>query len=414
MTALLDSLARNAVASATPRAALDAIVRVGLPSPRSEAWKYTSLRALERRTFTPTESIDVDFDAARLAEIPTPRLVFVNGNSSAAHSDLAGLPACARFSAVHIDAPSTNDVTERAENVFAQLNAALAKTGALLQVAAGTRIETPIHIVCIGVPAATDQAWHLAHCIEIGADAHATIVEHQWAAAPHAHFANSSMRVVLRPGARLTHIRVQEDAATATAMLRTDAVLDEDAEYRRLDLELGAGLSRHEFNVRLRGERARLIANGVLAANGRRHLDTRLAIEHIARDTTCELLWRGVADGRGRAIFHGGITIHAGADGSDAELSNKNLLLSADAEIDTQPVLVIHADEVKAAHGATVGQLDPTAMFYLRSRGLPAADAMRLLTAAFVREPLGVVESAPLRALLESTLETALGDWLPA
>ncbi|MDN5782813.1 MAG: SufD family Fe-S cluster assembly protein, partial [Luteimonas sp.] len=123
-----------------------------------------------------------------------------------------------------------------------------------------------------------------------------------------------------------------------------------------------------------------------------------------------ELTWRGIGAGRGRAVFHGGITIHQGADGSDANLSNKNLLLSEGAEIDTQPVLVIHADEVKAAHGATVGQLDPTAMFYLRSRGLPETDARRLLTAAFVREPLGMVASDTLRAALEVRLDAALAS----
>src|SRR5690606_32769958 len=112
--------------------------------------------------------------------------------------------------------------------------------------------------------------------------------------------------------------------------------------------------------------------------------------------------------GRGRAVFHGGITIHEGADGTDARLSNKNLLLSADAEIDTQPVLVIHADEVQAAHGATVGQLDANALFYLRSRGLPVADATRLLTAAFVREPLSALDDPALRGLLAARVDAAL------
>src|SRR5690606_24334193 len=154
-----------------------------------------------------------------------------------------------------------------------------------------------------------------------------------------------------------------------------DAVLARQAQYRRFDLELGAALSRHELNVRLEGDGARLLANGVLLGDGRRHVDTRLGIEHIARDTACELLWRGTASGRSKVVFHGGIGIRPGADGTDAMLSNKNLLLSADAEIDTQPVLVIDADEVQAAHGATVGQLDADAQFYLRSRGIPQAQA---------------------------------------
>ncbi len=197
-------------------------------------------------------------------------------------------------------------------------------------------------------------------------------------------------------------------APGATSLLRTDAVLARDADYRRVDLELGAALSRHELNVRLEGDNARLTANGVLLAGGRRHVDTRLGIDHIGRDTACELTWRGLGAGRGRAVFHGGILIREGADGTDAALSNKNLLLSDNAEIDTQPVLEIHADEVKAAHGATVGQLDANALFYLRSRGLTQAEARQLLTTAFCREPLGVIAHAGVREALLARVDAAL------
>jgi Fe-S cluster assembly protein SufD len=147
----------------------------------------------------------------------------------------------------------------------------------------------------------------------------------------------------------------------------------------------------------------------VLLGNGRRHVDTRLGIEHIARDTACSLLWRGVATDRSRVVFHGGINIRPGADGTDARLSNKNLLLSANAEIDTQPVLVIDADEVQAAHGATVGQLDANALFYLRSRGLPLAQAQALLSAAFCHEPLAALPEA-LRQQLSARLDAALAS----
>ena len=146
----------------------------------------------------------------------------------------------------------------------------------------------------------------------------------------------------------------------------------------------------------------------MLLATGKRHLDTRLSIDHAGRDSACALTWRGLGAGRSRVAFHGGILIREGADGSAAMLSNKNLLLSEDAEIDTQPVLEIHADEVQAAHGATVGQLDPTVMFYLRSRGLPAEQARALLTAAFCRETLGVIEDASLREPLTAMLDAAL------
>jgi Fe-S cluster assembly protein SufD len=214
--------------------------------------------------------------------------------------------------------------------------------------------------------------------------------------------------VHLAADARLVHLRIQDESPGATLFARTDAVLAREAMYQRIDLELGAALSRHELNVRLEGERAMLQADGVLFADGRRHVDTRLGIDHIARDTVSSLAWRGLAAGRSRAVFHGGIVIRAGADGSEAALSNKNLLQAEGAEIDTQPVLEIHTDEVKAAHGATVGQLDPTALFYLRSRGIPETDARRLLTAAFCREIVAGVDDGTLRAQLDAALDRAL------
>jgi Fe-S cluster assembly protein SufD len=197
----------------------------------------------------------------------------------------------------------------------------------------------------------------------------------------------------------------------ATLFARTDATLASDARYRRLDLELGGALSRHEFNALLSGEGAGVQADGVLLGAGRRHLDTRLHIDHAARDTRCDLTWRGLAADRSRAVLHGGILIRAGADGSAAALSSKNLLLSDQAEIDAQPVLEIHADEVQAAHGAAVGGLDPTALFYLRSRGLPESEARALLTKAFVRDVLRGLDVA-LRPLAESALDRALANAL--
>src|SRR5690606_16698561 len=294
---------------------------------------------------------------------------------------------------------------DRADEPFARLNAALANDGAVIRLAENVRVPDPLHLVFIGAPAEADVAWHLRNFIELRRGAELTVVEHHFAAGEHAHLGNALVHVHLAAGATLRHARIQDEAARATVIARTDAVLARDARYRRIDLELGAALSRHELNVRLEGTGARIDANGVLMATGRRHVDTRLDIEHIARDTACELTWRGLGAGRGRAVFHGGITIRAGADGSDAALSNKNLLLTEGAAIDTQPVLEIHADEVRAAHGATVGRLDPTALYYLRSRGLPADQARRLLTAAFCREALLIVESQGMREALDASLD---------
>ncbi|AKC87641.1 Fe-S cluster assembly protein SufD [Pseudoxanthomonas suwonensis] len=402
------------------RQALDALLADGLPGPREEAWKYTPLRALERRAFAAADATPPAFDATLLDAIPAPRLVFANGRFDAARSDLSGLPAGITVEALSQVLASggprdTNFLLrryERRDEVFARANAALAEDGAVVRVEAGVQVEAPLHLVVVGVPQAGDRAWHLRHFIEVRNDARLDLIEHQLAGGEHAHLANEVLHLHLGQRATVRHARVQSDAARATRFARTDAVLAREALYQRFDLELGAALSRNELNVRLEGDGAKLVANGVLFGDGRRHVDTRLGIEHIARDTSCELLWRGIADGRSKVVFHGGIGIRAGADGTDAALSNKNLLLSADAEIDTQPVLVIDADEVKAAHGATVGQLDANALFYLRTRGLPEAQARRLLTAAFCREPLLALGDEGgddgLRRFLLARLDTAL------
>ena len=420
MSALLDSLAKSFDGDTERRAVLDAALHDGLPGPRSEAWKYTSLRALERRVFAPVMPILADIDPALLADIPAPRLVFVNGRFDACRSDAAGLPDGVELLPLSQimdsgDPRATNFLARRygrSDEVFARLNAALADDGAVLRIAEGIQVALPVHLAFVGVPTGAltemDAAWHSRHLIELRAGARVTVVEHHLAAGEHANLGNALTHVHLASGSQLLHARIQDESPGATLLGRTDAVLARAAHYQRSDLELGAALSRHELNVRLEGDGARVSANGVLLATGRRHVDTRLGIEHIGRDTVCNLFWRGLAAGRGRAVFHGGIVIRPGADGSDARLSNKNLLLSDTAEIDTQPVLEIHADEVKAAHGATVGQLDPTAMFYLRSRGLPEPEARRLLTTAFCREVTAVAASPALRDTLTLALDCAL------
>jgi Fe-S cluster assembly protein SufD len=418
VSALLDSLASGFAGDAARKVALDATLRDGLPGPRSEAWKYTPLRALDRRTFEPAANAEAaSVDHKLLADIPAPRIVFVNGRVDRALSSFDGLPEGVALGSLaealaNSHARETNFLArrfERTDEVFARLNAALARDGALLRAEEGVRVERPVHLVFVGAPAASDLAWHTRNLIELRRGASLTVVEHHLATGDHANLGNALTHVHLAAGAKLSHARIQNETARATSFLRTDAALARDATYRRVDLELSAALSRHELNVRLEGEGARFDGNGVLLADGKRHLDTRLGVEHIARDTACDLLWRGLAAGRAQAAFHGGITIRAGADGSDARLSNKNLLLSEGAEIDAQPVLEIHADEVKAAHGAAVGRLDETALFYLRSRGLPVADARRLLTNAFCRETLALfADDAATMATLKRALDAAL------
>ena len=403
---------------AARRAALAQAMADGLP--QGERWKYTALRALSARSFA-TDAASVAIAPERLADIPAPRLVFVNGRYDSSLSSLSplepGLSLQALSQALNGDDARAVSMLgrrfERGDEAFAQLNAALAFDGALVRVEADAKILAPLHLVFIGANCGSELAVHARHLIELRERAELTVIEHHLSADGHRDLHNHLLHAHLKPGSRLTQVRLQDECESASLIARTDAVLASDAEYRRVDLELGAALSRHELNVSLQGERAKAISGGALLGSGRRHVDTRLGIEHVARDTCCDLRWRGLAGQRARVAFHGGILIRAGADGSDAALSNKNLLLSDSAEIDTQPVLEIHADEVKAAHGATVGRLDPTALFYLRSRGIDESAARALLTLAFCREALSPLADAELIERLSVLLQRRLGSLGP-
>lgn len=405
MSALLDSLAIGFESlpadridagglGEARRAALRQVLAHGLPTQRNEAWKYTALRALGARGFAAAAAA-ASIDPGLLAAVPGPRLVFVNGQLDPGLSlapAVAGL-GLRPLSAVLADATRATDALAiparpAPEQVFASLNDALAVEGAVVDVDAGVDGGL-LNLVFVSAPAAADLALHLRHRVRLAAGARLRLVEHHLAAGAHRHLSNHLLSVELGEGAQLLHARLQDEHEGASLVAHTDVVVGGTASYRRVDLELGAALSRHELTVSLDGRGARCEAGGVLFADGRRHLDTRLSVVHAAPDTACDLPWRGLALDRARLALLGAITIREGADGSDARLSSKNLLLSEGAEVDAQPVLEIHADEVKAAHGATVGRLDATSLFYLRSRGIPEAQARALLTQAFCREALG-------------------------
>lgn len=400
----------------------DAFAGAGLPDTRVEAWKYTALRALAQRSFAHGDAQAatraVDPAAFALPGIDGPRLVFVNGAFRADLSQLADLPEGLSLQplsqALRQDAEPLRFALARhyreAGDAFARLNAAFADDGAVLRVAAGTKIAQPVHLLFVGAPAEGSIAWHVRNVIELGEGAELSVVEHHAASGEQAHLGTLLGDIVLRDDARL-HYTVLQSAAEESSLVRRSALhLGARAQAGLYVLELGGALVRHELQAELLGDRARLDTRGVFALHGRQHVDTQLAIRHQALDTASDSHWRGVADQRARGVFRGAIVVAPGADGSDASLSSKNLLLGAQAEIDTKPELEIYADEVKAAHGATVGQLDERALFYLRSRGIPQAEARALLTAAFCR---AVLQELPHEALREH-LSTLLIARLPA
>ncbi|OOG45236.1 Fe-S cluster assembly protein SufD [Rhodanobacter sp. C06] len=399
---------------------LAAFAVAGLPDTRMEAWKYTALRALGQRRYANGDAQAatraIDMAAFALPGVDGPRLVFVNGVFRADLSALDALPAGLTLQplvqALRQDAEPLRFALSRHEpergDAFVRLNAALAADGVVLKVAPGAKIAAPVHLVFLGAPADGELAWHLRHVIELGEGAELALVEHHAAAGEQQHLGTLVGDITLRDGAVLRHVLFQQ-AATGSSLIRHSRLqLGARAQAMLHVLELGGALVRHDLRVELVGDGARLDTRGVFMPHGRQHIDTQLAIRHQGLNTTSDSVWRGVADQRGRGVFRGAILVAPGADGSDASLSNKNLLLSGQAEIDTKPELEIYADEVKAAHGATVGQLDERALFYLRSRGIPLVEARALLTGAFCRAVLDDLPNAALREHLTGLLAVEL------
>lgn len=421
MSALLDKLLDGAPLATQPdwlvQAQRDARAKLrenDLPDTRVEAWKYTNLRQLGQRELqrgdAQAATREVDAALLTLAGVEHSRIVFVNG---VLRRDLSCFPQAGALSVLPLasvladDADSVQSALSREyderESAFAQLNTALAANGIVIRVAAQAQIAEPLHLVFVGAAAEQDLAWSARVIVELGTAARLSLVEHH-VGIDHAQLGNVVSQFTIGPAAKLDLIQIQNGAQTSSLVRRTEVSIASDATLKLHTVELGSQLVRHDLAINLDGNGARLLSRGVFALHGRQHVDSHLDIRHRARDTTCDVLWRGVIDERARGVFHGAITIEQGADGSDAMLSNKNLLLSTQAEIDTQPVLVIHADEVKAAHGATVGQLDDHALFYMRSRGIAEAEARALLTMAFCRAALDSIGNPALLDALTSML----------
>lgn len=390
-------------------AAMAQALRVGFPHNKLERWKYAPLRALAGKSFNAQTS----YSAVAASSLPpAPRLVFVDGNYAPEHSSLQGaetlrIGTLGRALAGDDEAAVSHlghEFTDQ-EAPFASLNTALATDGLLIEIPDRVTVTAPLHVVFVHSEDA-DGSHYLRHLMTCGEHSRLTVIEHHRGNGRG--LSNDFWQVRLKPHAHLQHIRVQDIGQAHTAFSRCDATIEQNAVYTRLDVDTGTHFQRHELNIALQGRNALARSGGVLWADGSTTLDTRLTARHQAPDTTCELIWRGMADGKGRVNFYGGISIDAGADGSNAALSNKNLLLGRQAQINTQPALEIYADEVKAAHGATVGQLDSNALFYLRSRGVPEAESISLLTRAFYAEALSIIDDAALQESLKAFLPLQL------
>jgi Fe-S cluster assembly protein SufD len=293
--------------------------------------------------------------------------------------------------------------------VFAGLNLALFEDGACIELAPGTRLERPIHLVFAHVGDRAPTAVHPRVYLVAGAGSRACLVEHHVGLAGSAGLVNAASELWLSAAAELDHV-VLQDLPPEEFFLASLAVQQEPgSRFSGASLALGAGLARLETGVCLAGEESRADLAGLYLARGAQLLDHHTTVDHALPLTSSRQRYAGVLDERGRGVFHGRVHVRPDAQKSDAHQLSRALLLADGAQVDAKPQLEIWADDVKCSHGASVGQLDETQLFYLRARGIAEADARALLTAAFARE---VLDGLPLPAL-RAGLEARVLDWLP-
>ncbi|MFZ5724183.1 MAG: Fe-S cluster assembly protein SufD [Pseudomonadota bacterium] len=394
--------------------ALSELAQAEFPGRKSEPWKYTRLTALENsgalgRTAT---IVQTPVPAAALPALDAWRLVFVNGRYDAAQSSLpadGSLVVSPLIGLADAEQAGARELLTRADTPplpFSTFNRAAFHDGLYVRVPKDAQPAKPLHVVfhTEGTEPATSQARLL---IQVETQARLTLVE-QYTAAAATQYTNAASVIDLARGARLAWMRVQLDDQyfTGSAQLRQQA----DSHCDAWLLSRGSRLKRNDIVCTLAAPGAGLTVKGAFLAGAGEHIDNQVAIEHAAPHGTSQQVFKGLAGGDGRAVFNGRIHIHPGAKQTSAGLVNNNLLLSADAEIDTKPELEIYNDDVKCAHGATVGRLNETAVFYLQSRGVARADAELMLALGFVNE---LIDSLPLPELAV-WLRAACADWFAA
>jgi Fe-S cluster assembly protein SufD len=384
-----------------------------------EAWRYTSANPLLGQAFDPAESATLS--AADLAALGLPdlggfRLVFVNGSLVTELSQLADLPAGVCLGALDQHARSDADKVEpylgrvRADqpSLFSELNQAASGEGLFLHVAAGTEVEAPIQVIHLNPGAPRPTICQPRQLLVLGEGASATLVEHFVGDPVAMTFHNLLGEIDLAPGARLRHLRLLNEGGNSHHLGSLHLRQAEGSQYQGHHLAFAGGWTRTEYHAGFAGPKASFELGGLCLAGEGTLNDLQLDIRHEVPDCSSQQHVKGIAHGAGKLVCDGSIQVAPQAQHSDAHFKNDNLMLSRDAVIFTKPQLEINADDVRCSHGATVGQIEPEQLFYLRSRGIDAAQAQRMLCQGFAGEIIDGLELELLHDYAEQCLQQAL------
>lgn len=399
--------------AALRRRGADTHASLGIPSTKHEEWKYTSLRGLvEAGPWRLAPEIEIDAEALKPWTFPSlqqTRLVFVNGRFSPALSS-PETPEGIELLRLEDDRASSSKIdaaTDVSSHTFAGLNSALFQSGALLRVRKNHKAELPIHILHVATGGGASFP-RLLVISEEGSDA--SLIESYASVGSAPGFTDAVTEIYVESNAHLEHIKVQRENEHSFHIALTGVRQERDSAYNGYSVTFGGGLTRNDLNVFLAGSNIHSRMDGVYALDGDQVCDNHTRLDHAFPHCDSFEVYKGVLDGRSKGVFNGKIFVHQDAQKTDAKQTNQALLLSPHASIDTKPQLEIFADDVKCTHGATVGQLREEAMFYLRSRGIPLAEAEALLVYAFASEVLEKITVSEVRAELEEGLFRKLAD----
>jgi Fe-S cluster assembly protein SufD len=407
--------------------------RDGFPTARrgNEQWKYTDVRALAAQPFTLSEGNGHEAIDFAPYDLPCPRvhqLVFVDGHYAA---DLSTEPPSqAEHQAETIGHRSEGLIVGRLSEAiqerlplveqhlnqqvrtgaFASLNTAFVGDGALVYIPDGVSVHEPIYLLFI----TTGHAQVVTHprvLIVAGADSKATVIQGYESLAANAepYFTNAVTEIVTHPGAVLRHYKLQREADNAYHVAATHATIGRDSQLASVAFDLGGGLVRNDISATLAETGASVKLDGLYLADGKRHIDNHTFVDHAVPGTSSDEVYKGILSDAAHAVFVGHVLVRTDAQHTVAHQVNKNIVLSDDAEVDSQPMLEIFADDVQCTHGAAIGRLDPNALFYLNSRGLDTREAQELLVRGFVSEVLAAVADDAVRQYTDDAVLTKLG-----
>ena len=402
---------------------IERFAREGFPHPKDEEWRFTPIGPIVRTPFAPAAPTAGQVGRAAIEPYlfghpEWTTLVFVNGRYTAELSTRPSLPGGAEV------LPLAEALERRTELVephfgrhalaettpFAALNQAFAKDGAVVVVPAGVELTDPIHLVFVAAPDAAGTVTHPRNLLVVERGARAAVVESYVTLAPGAnYFTNTITEVSVGRGAWLEHARIQRESEAAFHIGYTHVDQDQDSHYRSFTLAMGAQLARHNLHTRLNAPHVETLLYGLSLTRGEQVADNHTAIFHDQPDCNSWEVYKAVLDDQSHVVFNGKVFVEPEAQKTDAKQTNRSLLLSPDARVDTKPQLEIFADDVKCTHGATVGQIDEVAYFYCQSRGVPRELAQTMLTCAFAAEVVDEIAIQPVREYLTRLVTERLG-----